>query len=197
MCSTYPSSLGLHPALYFYSRSGVFQPQALLAFIQFFKTFDTEEFKQFARVRGEFEEFMMRHRGITEAVRKLGSGSRSRPRVVQLYSRVFAELGNGTKLASIVETLAKSEDFGFLFEDEDRDVPVVDDNHGTPFKRDTKGAAFLRDALPTALRCKTCGGLMHKNSIQTGHQKAKREGGKGQLDNSIMQHPFCNSTFRQ
>lgn len=196
LCSNHPSSLGLHPALYFYSHSGVFQPQALLSFLQFFKGFRSDDFKAFTSVRSSFEEFMMAHRGITEAVRKLGSGGRSRPRVVQLYKRVFDDLRRNLKVRAIVEELSKSQEFGFLFS-ESVLLTTDDDMPGSSFNRGVKGAAFLRDALPTALKCPTCGGLVHKNGMQTGHSKARREGGKGQLGNAIIQHPFCNSTMAQ
>ncbi|HEX7073148.1 MAG TPA: DUF262 domain-containing protein, partial [Hyphomicrobiaceae bacterium] len=190
ICSVHPSSLGLHPAVYFYSRRGVFQPQALLSFIAFFKAFKTDDYKQFTTIRRKFEEFLIANRGVSEVVHTLGSGARSRPRMVSLYRKLQAEFSNGASIDEVERKLAHDPDFSFLFGGDDSPSRAK----GTKFKRDTKGAAFLRDALPNASRCQTCGGLLHRNGIQTGHLIARREGGTGSLDNAILQHPFCNST---
>jgi hypothetical protein len=180
----------LHPGLYFYARSGIYQPGAVLAFIELFRDWDTPEYKVFTEVRAPFEEFLLANRGITEAIRRLGSGSRSRPRVVSLYRRVLADLRNGKSASDIAATLADDPNFEFLiYVPED----VLDFGDGA-FSRDAKGAAFLQSALPGAAKCPTCGGLMHVNGMQVGHVEPRRKGGTARVSNAIMQHPFCNST---
>jgi hypothetical protein len=193
ICSNYASSLGLHPALYFYSPSGVFQPQSLLAFIALSKDWRTKNFKQFTKSREKFEEFLLANRGITEAVRKLGSGARSRPRIVALYKAILSniELGKGSQ--QIHSILASSTEFSFL-------VAESFTNPGTPgkgFHKAVKGGAFLQSALPVAPRCPTCNGLLHRNGMQTGHRVPKRAGGSNAITNAQIQHPFCNSTVAQ
>lgn len=193
ICSIHASSLGLHPALYFYTLSGVFQPAALLSIVALFKDFDTPEFLEFTKIRAAFEELLMDHRGITEAIRQLGSGSRSRPRVLSLYRMMIEEFKAGNDAKAVVAKLSAMPDFAFLFAEEP--TGLFDDlPKGKRFSRDTKGAAYLRDALPTAPRCATCQGLLHKNGMQAGHKKHRREGGTGHVSNAMMQHPFCNST---
>lgn len=193
LCSTHPSSLGLHPALYFYSPSGIFQPGALLTFVTLFKEWDTKEFRSFTAVRAKFEEFLLANRGITEAVRKLGSGSRSRPRILKLYRKIISEIESGATVSKIKESLAQDIDFAFLVVE----PPPKPSAKGRSFRRETKGGAFLRDALPGAPRCPTCGGLMHRNGMQTGHREHRRAGGDASLANAQVQHPFCNSTVQQ
>lgn len=190
LCSTHPSSLGLHPALYFYNPNGVFQPGALLAFVTLFKGWDTKDFLSFRRARAGFEEFLLSHRGITEAVRKLGSGVRSRPRILRLYRTIITNIQTGKTTQEIHEILVQDEDFAFLVVE----PPQKPGRRGGSFKRETKGGAFLKGALPTAPKCPTCGGLMHRNGMQTGHKDARSEGGRDDLANAHMQHPFCNST---
>jgi hypothetical protein len=196
LCSNNPSSLGLHPLLYFYSPSGVFQQTALMSFVALFKDYKTADFLEFTTVRAKFEEFLMAHRSITEAVRKLGSGSRSRPRVVSLYKAVIRKLREGKSPDVVFTELSETKEFSFLLT-----VPpemfLEAEMGGKAFARDTKGAAYLRDALPTAPKCPVCGGLMHRNGMQAGHVKARREGGSSHLRNAAMQHPFCNSTANQ
>ncbi len=192
ICSVHPSSLGLHPALYFYSPGGVFQPAALLSFAVLFKGWDTDEFKKFTSVRSKFEEFLLAHRGITEAVRKLGSGGRSRPRITAFYRTVLDHIRDGKTPSQAHALLLKNSEFAFMF----ADMPDGKTSTGK-FTRDVKGGAFLRDALPTAPKCPTCGGILHRNGMHTGHKEHRREGGVGSLSNAYMQHPFCNSTFAQ
>ncbi len=75
LCSNHPSSLGLHPALYFYAKSGTFQSGAMLVFVELMRDWTTDQYKSFTRVREDFEAFLMKNRGHTEAVRRLGSSS--------------------------------------------------------------------------------------------------------------------------
>ena len=194
ICPNHPSSLGLHPALYFYARSGAFQPAALLSYVVLFNDWDTKDFLRFTHVRAQFEEFVIANRGITEAVRRLGSGARSRPRIAALYRRIIGELSEGRSVVEVSQVLAKDPIFEFFV----AAVPVGDllDSDEASFSRDIKGAAYLRDALPSAPKCPTCGGMMHRNAMQVGHQQARRDGGSGDLSNAFMQHPFCNSTVQ-
>jgi hypothetical protein len=191
ICSTYPSSLGLHPALYFYSPSGVFQTGALLAFITLFKDWDTNKFKSFTVARSKFEEFLLTHRGITEAVRKLGSGARSRPRILALYRTIFSNIEGGKTPQELHNILAENSDFAFLVVE----PPEKASSPGKSFNREVKGGAFLQGALHIAPKCPTCAGLLHRNGMQTGHREHKRLGGSDSLANAQIQHPFCNSTM--
>lgn len=197
LCSMHASSLGLHPALYFYSPSGIFQPTALLSFVALFKDYDTPDFWRFIKVRANFEAFVMEHRGITEAVRQLGSGSRSRPRMIALYRTLIDEFEKGATVPQLATKLAGSEQFKFLFSVMEEEQPDSQSRPSSRFSRDTKGAAYLRDALPIAPKCPTCGGLMHRNGMQVGHVQHRRDGGVGIVENAMMQHPFCNSTVAQ
>lgn len=192
LCSVHPSSLGLHPALYFYSPGGVFQPGALLSVVALFRNWDTKEFKEFTSLRSRFEAFLLEHRGITEAIRKLGSGNRSRPRVTAFYRAILDLIREGKSTQEIHATLLKNAEFAFMFTIQ----PDVESASGK-FTRDVKGGAFLRDALPTAPKCFTCGGILHKNGMQAGHREHRRDGGSGTMANAKMQHPFCNSTVAQ
>jgi hypothetical protein len=115
---------------------------------------------------------------------------------MSLYRTMIKEFQNDKSPSEVYKILSKDNDFSFLFADEAA-MDAVKTEGGTRFKRETKGAAYLRDAIPTAPRCHTCGGLLHRNGMQTGHQKHKRDGGCGELSNAIMQHPFCNSTVNQ
>lgn len=190
LCSNHASSLGLHPALYFYAKSGTFQPGALLAFVELFRDWETKQYLAFTRIRALFESFLILHRGHTEAVRRLGSGSRSRPRVVAFYRRVITDLQSGLSVGEVTSRLAADPTFEFFISPRE-DLFEYEDSS---FSREVKGAAFIQNALPSAPKCPTCGGFLHLKGMQVGHLKARRAGGSGALGNASMQHPFCNST---
>jgi hypothetical protein len=197
LLSVHAPSLGLHPGLYFYTQSGIFQPAALLSFAAFFKPYNTADFRQFTKVREQFESFLMKHRGVTEAVRLLGSGSRSRPRLLSLYGELVKGFSAGKDEQEVTAAIAAMPDFQFLFAQEAEGIEKQDgpSARGKKFSRETKGAAYLRDALSTAPKCPTCGGILHRNGMQAGHKEHRRLGGSGSVNNAIMQHPFCNSTI--
>lgn len=193
LCSNHPSSLGLHPVLYFYGRSGTFQPAALLSFVNLMRDWHTPEYRAFTEVRERFETILLAHRSITEAIRKLGSASRSRPRIVGFYRAIINRLLEGQSPDEVAAALRATDEYGFLIEPQEAE-PMLNLEGGN-FTREVKGAAFIAGALTTAQRCETCRGLIHRNGMQTGHKQAKREGGSARVGNAIPQHPFCNSTF--
>jgi len=193
--SNHPSSLGLHPALYFYSQGGVFQQAALLSFIALMKGWDTPDFKRFTSVRERFEQFLLTHRGVTDAIRELGSGSRSRPRIVSLYARLIDRFTSGETVETVVGSIANEPGFSFIATEPEEDPTYLEG--GEKFGRAVKGGVFLRQALPTAVKCIKCGGIIHRNGIQVGHKYPRRDGGSGQLANAQLEHPLCNSTIDQ
>jgi hypothetical protein len=192
ICSVHPSSLGLHPALYFYNASGGFQANSLLSIVTLFKHWDTKEFREFTDARETLEAFLLNNRKTTEAIRKLGSGGRSRPRLIALFSRVLQEANRGLSAEEIQTMLASEPDFSFLAGEQKIDAPT---SAGKKFRRNVKGAAYLSYALPQALRCPSCGGLLHGPTAQFGHKVHRRDGGSATVENAQLQHPFCNSTY--
>jgi hypothetical protein len=190
LCSKDPSSLGVAPALYFYTESGVFQPASFLGFVGLVLNWRTDDYRRFTNARRIFEDFLLANRKTTEAVRSFGSGGRSRPRLIRLYERVIAEALDGRTAHEISSTLTQEKDFEFL-----KGGSHEHEERGGAFSRSVKGAAYLASALPdAALRCATCGGLLYSRAMHVGHREAKRLGGAATVSNAIMQHPFCNST---
>ena len=93
----------------------------------------------------------------------------------------------------MVEHDLASGDFSVLLVSQNLSEEEVGSKAGKRFSRATKAAAYLRDALPTAPRCFTCGGLLYLNSIETGHHVHKRDRGPAVLSNAIMQHPSATA----
>jgi hypothetical protein len=70
------SSLGLHPAVYFYSATGRHQPTSFLAVVNLMKEFETKNyFATLTRHRRKFEDFLIAHKDFpNQIVVSSGSG---------------------------------------------------------------------------------------------------------------------------
>ena len=191
---THPSSLGLHPVIYFYSTAGRYQVTAFLATIELFKEFDANnQFEDFIKIRKPFEDFMIKYKNIVNQMNfKYGSGLKSYKRLQKLYLFIIDLIKQNKSDVEIVSLLAKSADYSFITPEAIEIEPTLRKD----FSSETKSAVFLRDALVNPLRCKICDGLIHKNSISIDHIERKQEGGKGNVDNGQLTHPFCNTTVK-
>jgi hypothetical protein len=194
---TNPASLGLHPAVYFYSTTGRHNPTAVLAVSAFVKWLVANNFlKQFTKVRREFEEFFLRNKNfVNQIVTKRGSGAKGYDWVEELYRLVFTEMRDGRTGQDMLDILKRHSKFSLL-STITFDASNGDGRPGAKFTRNNKSAAFLKEALEGALRCSICGARMHKNSIQIDHEVPRREGGSGTIENAKLAHPYCNSTVK-
>lgn len=193
-----PASLGVHPVVYFYTRGGAFQPTALLATSLFLENLaEKGSLKKFTDIRKDFEEFLIRHKeAISLFTHKFGSGDRSLPWIYDYYNKVAEGLWAGKSLDDIQNDFANNPDFAFLTAPRPSGVRPQSTKQKHPFSAGTKTAAFFAAALPTGTRCRICGALVHKNSIQFDHKVPVRDGGPGDASNAQVAHPYCNSTVK-
>jgi hypothetical protein len=195
LSGNHPSSLGLHPAVYFYSTAGRYQVTAFLATIELFRKFEaTNFFPKFIAVRRRFEDFIIKYKSIVNQLNlKYGSGLKSYKKLEKLYLFIIDQLINGGSEDQIIQSLANTSEFSFLIPDA---VEIELTNTRKEFSTDTKSAVFLRDALTNPLRCKICDGLIHLNSISIDHKDRKQDGGKGNIENGQLTHPYCNTGIK-
>lgn len=192
---THPSSLGMHPAIYFYSSTGRYQPTAFLAGASFVNDLvKNNELVAFTKVRKDFEEFLLLHKDFVNQIQtKIGSGRRGLDWIKEVYEAIFAALKAGKKSKQVLKALQSEEKFAFLLT---RRVEESAEQSGKDFNRNTKSAAFIRDALDSALRCAICGAFLHRNSMHIDHIVRKQDGGEGKVDNAQLSHPYCDSTVK-
>jgi hypothetical protein len=186
-------SLGLHPIVYFYTRSGTFQPTVFLAVSGFVEELaGKNQLVEFTRHRAAFENFLIRHKEATSLViKQLGSGPRHIPRLREYYRRILDGLKAGKDAAAIQADFAADDNFAFVTMA--RPTDLVPSAEGASFRSNAKTAAFFAAALPSGARCAICGALVHKNSIQFDHNTPRREGGTADMTNARVAHPYCNS----
>jgi hypothetical protein len=189
-----PQSLGLHPAVYFYSATGKYQPAAFLAAVRFIQELEmAKRLNLFTQHRFDFEELLVKHKYlINQIVRKFGAGQRSLNGVLRLYRHIFEGVQMGKDEALIIPTIVEEETMSFL-------KPIVDFDKGTnrEFTTERKSAVFLGEALKNSLRCGECKARLHRNSINFDHIVDKKHGGVGTEDNASLTHPYCNGTYKE
>lgn len=184
-------SLGLHPAVYFYSATGLYQRAALLATISFIQELQKKEkLILFTNHRHDFEELLVQWKYfINFIVQRYGSGSRSLGALIAFYQYLFDGIAEEQRESEILPTILKDDRLVFL-------ETKIDREKGTSkeFSSERKLAVFLRKALEAALRCEICGARIHSRSFNIDHDIPKREGGTGSVENGRLTHPFCNSS---
>jgi hypothetical protein len=192
----HPSSLGLHPAVYFYSATGRYQPTAFLAIASMLMDFEAnpKAFKDFTARRKLLEDFLIKSKNfINQITTKFGSAAKGFTQVKNFYLHVLTSIGQGLSEGEIIESLKQHATFNFLKPFEPEEPAGL---AGKGFSTPVKSATFLSAALSNPLRCKLCEGLIHFNSIQVDHIKKLANGGLDVKDNAQLAHPYCNSTIK-
>lgn len=191
-------SLGLHPLIYFYAKSGTFLQNAFLASLNFAAQLEqNKRLKDFTTVRRKFENYLLKNKVfVTLTISRLGSGVRSLDRLTSLYMKIFEAFHEGLDEQEIYKRLVAQNDFVHL-----KQVEIPSPNFdAAPSKKgpskQTKSAAFIEAAMANPMRCPICDGALHSNSITFDHTKRVRDGGNNESENLKPAHPYCNSGFK-
>jgi hypothetical protein len=189
--TTHSSSLGLHPAVYFYSEKGRYQPTAFMAWIELIKDFDSKKtFDLFINIRQDFEKTLLTYKYLTNQVTiKYGSGLKGYKQLKEVYEKLLKLVYEKKSILEIGEQMKES--FPYLNMDYKGDAARSAD-----FNSNTKSEVFINAALNEAAKCKICEGYIHINSITIDHIDRKEDGGIGVAENGQIAHPYCNSTYK-
>jgi hypothetical protein len=193
LTGVHPSALGLHPAVYFYSRGGEFQPAAFLASAGFVSKLVTDgNVRKFSSVRKSFEDFLLAHKDFVNlTVKRTGAGRRSMNRIARYYELVFEQLILGKAHDEVLATLHADQEFLYLAQ---APQPKAGPNPSGAFSRATRSASFLDTAISAAVQCGICGAIVHRNSMHVDHITPKSDGGKTDVTNAQIAHPYCDSS---
>lgn len=190
-------SLGLHPAVYFYSATGRYQPAALLAMVAMIQDMEKHDgFFAFTRDRKRFEDFLVRYKYfINQIVKVYGSGTRSLDPIVAMYQTVLKGIEAGLSDEKIADFLQQHDKLKYL---KVAQASPEDRQSASDFSSEAKSAAFFRKALEEgAVRCGICGARVHVKSISIDHKTRKQDGGSGHSDNAQVTHPYCNTGYKE
>lgn len=192
--SNHPSSLGLHPVVYFYSQTGRHKIASFFSITAFIMELEkTNAFNNFIKVREQFEALLIEYDYlIQQIVRRYRSAIESYAYVKNFYFVCISKFLEGKQIHDVISEIIEMNEYVYLT----KAATVNQIATTSQFSNDTKSEVFIKEALDNALRCKICGGYIHRNAISIDHIIRKQDGGTGTLDNAQLTHPYCNSTLK-
>jgi hypothetical protein len=188
-----PSSLGLHPAVYFYSWTG--KQQAILFLLISEMALDyrrRNKLDEFTNRRARLEEFLVGHRSlISQIIRKYGIKPSSMRRLRDYHEHVLEAVSDGLENPAIVEQLRDK--YPFL-------QPEEEPHRGTSgkeFSRTVRSGVAMQNLLASAPRCAICNGFLPTQGTSIDHIDRRESGGRSGADNAQLTHPYCNTGYKE
>lgn len=139
--SSHPGSLGLHPAVYFYSHEGRHKTSSFLALTDFVKQLDSKAKKdQFIKIRAQFEQFLINYDYVLQQInRKYRIAQASYPHISRLLALVMQKLNEGGSIDESLVSIQQTSDFSFLTLNR---PDVIGGESGKKFDSGDKSAIF-------------------------------------------------------
>jgi hypothetical protein len=191
--SVHPSSLGLHPIIYFYSPEGNHRIGSFHAIATLLLEMEKSNlFNLFTKHRKEFEEVLKQYEDLVQQIsRRYRTALNSFNHIKLFLLKVLTGLEGGQPRDKVVASIIESKEFNFLFIS-----PANPDVSSPEFSRNRKSAVFIKEALDNSPKCAICGGYIHRNSITIDHKERREDGGLGSVENGQITHPYCNTTYK-
>lgn len=193
--SNHPSSLGLHPAVYFYSWTGKQQPILFLAVSQLIVDIDrAKKLPEFIECRKVFEDFLIDHRSLlNQLVRKYGTKDSGAAHLGDFYRLIMKMIMEKKSPEDIVTDLVKSPDYNYL---QPAESPY-ESGASKRFSSKMKPGLIIKELLGRAPRCPVCNGIVPTQAISVDHKKRLQDGGLCDPDNAQITHPYCNTGYKE
>jgi len=193
--SNHASSLGLHPAVYFYSWTGKQEPILFLVMAELVVELErARRFSDFVQNRKGFEEFLISNRSLlNQIIRKFGTKDSGKKHLREFYERVLELLGSGISGNDLVDEICKDLSYSYLQPAESPYGGVIP----TRLSTQVKAGYVMRELLPMAARCGICGGLVPSQAITIDHKQRLEDEGTHSRENTQLAHPYCNTGFKE
>ena len=190
-----PGSLGLHPAIYFYSERGRNIPDLLLGMIRLIKRHVESKgdgfFDLFTNNRNAIESNLISKKNIiSQALQIAGSKSRiAKAEAIFEFLLDMAEKREPVSDESIIQIVKPNADAKLL--------AVGHQKSSTGFSSETKSEIYIKATIDDSPKCSICGGRISVGkSVSFDHSLRKREGGGNHANNGQLAHPYCNTGFK-
>lgn len=195
LLSKHASSLGLHPAIYFYSWTGNQQPILFLAVLSLVIDWDrANKLKEFTLRRRSFEEFLVSNRTlINQIVRKFGTKSSGMKHLRAFYEDTINLITPGISNEEITQELIKQSTYSYLQPGESPYEGVSP----TRMSTSVKAGLTMRKLLETSPRCSICGAFISSQAITIDHKQRRADGGSTTHENTDLAHPYCNTGYKE
>ena len=195
LCSNHASSLGLHPAVYFYSWTGKQQPILFLTWAALIVELErSNRLPHFTRVRGQLEKFLVANRPLlNQVIRKFGTKESGTKHLGGFYRDVLKLLSDGVSAAEMPTTLSAKPEYSYLQPEESPYGGVAP----TKFSTQVKSGLVVQELLAEAHHCPICEGLVPHQAISVDHIERREDGGLSIPSNARLTHPYCNTGYKE
>jgi hypothetical protein len=194
LTGTHASSLGLHPAVYFYAVNGRHQPTAVLAIAAMLMDLEIEDkFIDFTIVRARFEAFLIDHKMfVNQLTVKHGSMAKGFTPLKDYYRYVLDKFMSGSSDVGVENDLRTHDKYQSLV----KEKPVLT-KQAKKFSKAVKQVGVITEVLAQASICEMCNARIDMKAMHLDHILNRSKGGLGTADNLRPLHPFCDSTYKQ
>jgi HNH endonuclease len=189
------SSLGLHPAVYFYRWTGKQQPILFLTWTTIVIRLEQRKWlMEFIKLRSKVENFLIDNRPlVNQVIRKFGTKHSGTTHLAEFYVDIMQFFGDGGDARNILSLFKNKPNYRYLQPDES----PYDGVSPTKFSTQVKSGLVVQTLLPLAPRCPICGGLVPSQAISVDHKVRKEDGGESVIENAQVTHPYCNTGFKE
>ncbi len=193
LTGTHSSSLGLHPAVYFYAANGRHQPTAVLAIAAMFMDLEAEDkFIDFSKVRSKFETFLIDHKMfVNQLTVKHGSMAKGYSPLKDYYRYVLDKFISGSSDVGLENDLRTHDKYQSLV----KEKPVLT-KKAKKFSTAVKQLTVISEVLSQASICELCHARIDLKAMHIDHIQNRSRGGLGTGENARPLHPFCDSTYK-
>ncbi|HEC8328475.1 TPA: DUF262 domain-containing protein [Providencia rettgeri] len=186
-------SLGLHPAVYFYGPSGRHSGPMFMGTVELIarklKNNDKEFFKKFSSIREKLELILIENKDLISTILQKHLSNRRIGKYCDLLDFIVKSLSSNEEITE-----------NMLIEVSGLKGKVVAGTVSAEkkeFNDDSKSEVFIISALRSAMKCAICGGYLDPDkSISYDHIVRAQDGGKGDVDNCQLTHPYCNMSIK-
>lgn len=196
-----PKSLGIVPALYFYTEKGKYVRSLLYGFIYWMLTGSEKTIlnrkRSFCAQRERFEKllFLRKDNFVAGLTRKSGSGSDITVQTAHLFDETIRLL---IRNSSDIESDSFNDDFNSLlkkfYPTKRGAANLFTNKRKRSFSTSQKTNLILNTLLSSSISCGICGGLVDtQRGIQFDHKEDFAKGGLTTVENQQVTHPFCNN----
>lgn len=195
LCSNHPSSMGLHPAIYFYSWTGKHQPILLLTLMSLILEYDKQKkLDDFVEVRSQFEEFLTGNRAlVNQVIRKFGSKDPKDGKLRGFYQGALSALEQKTPLERLIPKLRENPIYSFLQPDE-APYPTA---AGKGYSSRARTGILISEFLAKGPRCQECNSSLPVQALSVDHNDRREDGGSNSTENAGVTHPYCNTGHKE
>jgi tetratricopeptide (TPR) repeat protein len=197
---TKSQSLAIVPALYFYTETGRYVRSLLYGFIFWlFAGSDRDVLQRkraFAAHRSAFEQILIEKKDdmVTGLTRRTGSGPDITAQTAQYFDGILRLLDKHHDATQSTEFLKEYGDFTKNIVSKVPRAPHSVEGRGRIFTDRQRSTVVLRALLSNPVRCGICGGILDAAmGAQMDHKTPFAQGGRTEVGNAQLAHPFCNN----